>query len=85
MEGKAEPRRLIAARIKKGDYPMKDIYQNIIYESTHRMLESVGIMRGMTEEKRLGIYKRPDCMQDEDFCLDLIEDYYVEVTKEFFD
>lgn len=67
IEDRGKPKRLVAARIKAGHYPTLNIFAELIsYEAVHKTLEKVGCPRGLTEEKRLGLYVRPNILDTTD-------------------
>lgn len=51
---------MLAAKVKAGELDYKDISTIITTEAADRVLTEHGIVKGMTDAKRTGTYKRPE-------------------------
>ena len=70
--------------MKAGDYPFKDIYDEIQSEAIHSLLEDNGIKRGLTQEKIDGTYVRQPHVTEE-FIERERPNYIVDNIKVFYD
>jgi hypothetical protein len=78
-------KRLKAARIKAGDYPFKDIFDEIVTKSGQQMLDDNGILRGgVTTEKVNGKYVQPKHFTPE-YEEKARKEYLIEFIKKYFD